>query len=113
MGRHLRAANSVLMDGMRRSAAAKCPAAGDEEEKGALAPAEDAEACPGPGAGDDLASYQPPKRAKIGCTEADTAKPSVAAAAAGAVAGPLPNTAALQALTGAMDKLEALFRWKE
>ena len=33
-------------------------------------------------------------------------------AAAGAVAGPLPNTAALQALTGAMDKLEALFRCK-
>jgi len=44
------------MVGMRLSAAAKCPAAGDEEEKGALAPVEDAEACPGPGAGDDLAS---------------------------------------------------------
>lgn len=37
----------------------------------------------------------------------------MAAVAAGAVAGPLPNMAALQALTGAMDKLEALFRWKE
>lgn len=56
MGRHLRAANSVLMVEMRRSATAKCPAAGDEEEKGALAPAEDAEAGPGPGAGDDAAS---------------------------------------------------------
>ena len=39
-------------------------------------------------------------------------KPSVAPAAAGAVVG-LPNTAGLQALTGAMDKLEALLRSKE
>ncbi|CAD6203608.1 unnamed protein product [Miscanthus lutarioriparius] len=97
----------------RRSAAAKRPAAtGEEEEKGAPAtPAEDAAA--GSRAGDDVASSQPPKRAKVGCTEADTAKPSVAPAAAGAVAGPLPNTAGLQALTGAMDKLEALLRSKE
>lgn len=35
------------------------------------------------------------------------------AAAAGAVAGPLPDTAGLQALTGAMDKLEALLRSRE
>jgi hypothetical protein len=35
------------------------------------------------------------------------------APAAGAVAGPLPNTVGLQALTGAMDKLEALLRSKE
>ena len=33
-------------------------------------------------------------------------------AVGGGDAGPLPNTAALQALTGAMDKLEALFRCK-
>ena len=45
--------------------------------------------------------------------EADTAKPSVAPAEVGTVAGPLPNTAGLQALTGAMDKLEALLRLKE
>lgn len=52
----------------RRSAAAKRPAAGEEEEKGAPAspapaPAENAAA--GPGAGDDVASSQPPKRAKV------------------------------------------------
>jgi hypothetical protein len=53
----------------RRSAAAKRPAAGEEEEeKGAPAtpapaPAEDAAA--GPGAGDDVASSQPPKRVKV------------------------------------------------
>lgn len=45
-------------------------------------------------------------------------KPSAAAAgaetaAAGAVAGSLPDTAGLQALTGAMDKLEALLRSRE
>ncbi|CAD6203404.1 unnamed protein product [Miscanthus lutarioriparius] len=101
----------------RRSAAAKRPAAtGEEEEKGAPAtpaPALAEDAAAGSGAGDDVASSQPPKRAKVGCTEADTAKPSVAPAAAGAVAGPLPNTAGLQALTGAMDKLEALLRSKE
>ncbi|AQL06710.1 AAA-type ATPase family protein [Zea mays] len=99
----------------RRSAAAKRSAAVVEEEKGSLAspalePAEDAPA--GLGAGDDVASSQPPKRAKVGCTESDTAKPSVAPAA-GAVAGPLPNTAGLQARTGAMDKLEAFLKSKE
>ncbi|ONL97962.1 AAA-type ATPase family protein [Zea mays] len=99
----------------RRSAAAKRPAAG-EEDKGApaspaSAPAENAGA--GPRAGDDVASSQPPKRAKVGCTEADTEKPLVAPAEVGTVAGPLPNTAGLQALTGAMDKLEALLRPKE
>ncbi|AQK76450.1 hypothetical protein ZEAMMB73_Zm00001d018549 [Zea mays] len=77
----------------------------------ASAPAENAGA--GPRAGDDVASLQPPKRAKVGCTEADTAKPSMAPAEVGTVAGPLPNTAGLQALTGAMDKLEALLRPKE
>jgi hypothetical protein len=35
------------------------------------------------------------------------------AAAAGGVAGTLPDTAGLQALTGAMDKLEALLRSRE
>ena len=34
-------------------------------------------------------------------------------AAAGAVPGPRPDTAGLQALTGAMDKLEALLRSRE
>jgi hypothetical protein len=52
----------------RRSAAAKRSAAVVEEEKGSLAspplePAEDAPA--GLGAGDDVASSQPPKRAKV------------------------------------------------
>ncbi|KAG2540841.1 hypothetical protein PVAP13_9NG584900 [Panicum virgatum] len=100
----------------RRSAAAKRPAvaaaAEEEEEKGAAAsPAE------GAGAGDGVASSsQTPKRAKVAGAEADIAKPSAAeagAAAAGAVAGPLPDTAGLQALTGAMDKLEALLRSRE
>jgi hypothetical protein len=49
----------------------------------------------------------------VGCTEADTTKPLVAPAEVGTVAGPLPNTAGLEALTGAMDKLEALLRPKE
>ncbi|EER92288.1 hypothetical protein BDA96_01G399000 [Sorghum bicolor] len=100
----------------RRSAAAKRPAAGEEQEdKGAPAspaPAPTEDPAAGPGAADDVASSQPPKRAKVGCAEADTVKPSVAPAAAGAVVG-LPNTAGLQALTGAMDKLEALLRSKE
>ncbi|XP_025792636.1 uncharacterized protein LOC112873794 isoform X2 [Panicum hallii] len=105
----------------RRSAAAKRPAAAaaaaeEEEEKGVAespAPA----AADGEGTGDGVASSsQPPKRAKVAGAEADIAKPSAAeagAAAAGAVAGPLPDTAGLQALTGAMDKLEALLRSRE
>ncbi|CAN6306673.1 unnamed protein product [Urochloa humidicola] len=110
----------------RRSAAAKRPAAAaaeEEEEKGsaaspAPAPAEDAAA--GAGAGDEVASSsQAPKRAKVVGAEADIAKPPRPAAdeaetaAAGAVAGTLPDTGGLQALTGAMDKLEALLRSRE
>ncbi|CAL4914346.1 unnamed protein product [Urochloa decumbens] len=111
----------------RRSAAAKRPAAAaaaeEEEEKGSVAspapaPAEDAAA--GAGAGDEVgvaSSSQPPKRAKVAGAEADIAKQPAAAedgaAAAGAVAGTLPDTAGLQALTGAMDKLEALLRSRE
>ncbi|CAN6320024.1 unnamed protein product [Urochloa humidicola] len=108
----------------RRSAAAKRPAAAaaaEEEEKGsaaspAPAPAEDAAA--GAGAGDEVASSsQAPKRAKVAGEEADIAKPAAAdeagTAAAGAVAGTLPDTGGLQALTGAMDKLEALLRSRE
>ncbi|KAG2551995.1 hypothetical protein PVAP13_9KG440100 [Panicum virgatum] len=105
----------------RRSAAAKRPAvaaAEEEEEKGAAAsPApQPAEGAAG-GAGDGVASSsQPPKRAKVAGADADIAKPSAAeagAAAAGAVPGPRPDTAGLQALTGAMDKLEALLRSRE
>ncbi|RLN39141.1 hypothetical protein C2845_PM01G14810 [Panicum miliaceum] len=104
----------------RRSAAAKRPAAEaaseEEEEKGAAAspaPAPAEGAAGGAGAGDGVASSsQPPKRAKVAGAEADIAKPSAAEAGA-AVAGPLPDTARLQALTGAMDKLEALLRSRE
>ena len=97
----------------RRSAAAKRSAAVVEEEKGSLAspalePAEDAPA--GLGAGDDVASSQPPKRAKV---RIFFHSPFTWAPAAGAVAGPLPNTAGLQARTGAMDKLEAFLKSKE
>ena len=37
----------------------------------------------------------------------------MAPAEVGTVAGPLPNTAGLEALTGAMDKLETVLRPKE
>ncbi|KAF8728649.1 hypothetical protein HU200_017918 [Digitaria exilis] len=110
----------------RRSSAAKRPAsaaaaAAEEEEspKGAAASPAPAEGAEGTGAGGEVASSsQPPKRAKVAGAEADIAKPSAVAAeaeaaAAGAVAGPLPDTAGLQALTGAMDKLEALLRSRE
>jgi hypothetical protein len=53
----------------RRSAAAKRPAAGEEQEdKGAPAspaPAPTEDPAAGPGAADDVASSQPPKRAKV------------------------------------------------
>ncbi|KAF8721067.1 hypothetical protein HU200_023482 [Digitaria exilis] len=109
----------------RRSSAAKRPAAASAEEeespKGAAASPAPAEGAEGAGAGGEVASSsQPPKRAKVAGAETDIAKPSAAAAeaeaaaaAASAVAGPLPDTAGLQALTGAMDKLEALLRSRE
>ncbi|KAL6648178.1 hypothetical protein ACP70R_012402 [Stipagrostis hirtigluma subsp. patula] len=98
----------------RRSAAAKRPA-GEEEDKGAATPA------PAPAeasAGDGVASTQPPKRAKVASAEPDSTKSAAAAEAAEAVTadgvtGALPDTAGLQALTGAMDKLEALLRSRE
>ncbi|KAL6902168.1 hypothetical protein ACP4OV_005044 [Aristida adscensionis] len=102
----------------RRSAAAKRPAGQAEEDKGAATPApvSPVEAS----AGDGVASTQPPKRAKVASAEPDSAKSASTAAAAEAeaaeavsadgVAGPVPDTAGLQALTGAMDKLEALLR---
>ncbi|XP_062215625.1 uncharacterized protein LOC133916121 [Phragmites australis] len=93
----------------RRSAAAKRPAG---EEKGAASPAP----APAEAAGDEVASSQPPKCAKVASAEPASAKSAAAAAeavSAGGVAGPLPDTAGLQALTGAMDKLEALLRSRE
>ncbi|TVU47078.1 hypothetical protein EJB05_06658, partial [Eragrostis curvula] len=102
----------------RRSSAAKRPA-GQEEDKSASpapAPAEQAAAAE---AGDDVAAAQPPKRAKVASVEADGPKEAPAdaevpeAVAPGGVAGTLPDTAGLQALTGAMDKLEALLRSRE
>ncbi|WVZ56910.1 hypothetical protein U9M48_007376 [Paspalum notatum var. saurae] len=106
----------------RRSAAAKRPATAaveGDDEKGAPvspapAPAEEEAAPPPSGAGDEAAPSQPPKRAKVAGAEADIGKPPAAADAAGGTgAGPLPDTAGLQALTGAMDKLEALLRTRE
>ncbi|GJN07900.1 hypothetical protein PR202_ga25773 [Eleusine coracana subsp. coracana] len=107
----------------RRSAAAKRPAGQEETEEGkssspAPAPAPADQAAPA-GAGDEVAAAQPPKRAKVARPEAEGPKEATAdveaaeADASGGVAGKMPDTAGLHALTGAMDKLEALLRSRD
>ncbi|GJN31453.1 hypothetical protein PR202_gb19853 [Eleusine coracana subsp. coracana] len=105
----------------RRSAAAKRPAGQEETEEGkssSPAPAPADQAAPA-GAGDEVAAAQPPKRAKVARPETDGPKEAMAdveaaeADASGGVAGKMPDTAGLHALTGAMDKLEALLRSRD
>uniref|UniRef100_A0A0E0NUX4 AAA+ ATPase domain-containing protein n=1 Tax=Oryza rufipogon TaxID=4529 RepID=A0A0E0NUX4_ORYRU len=112
----------------RRSAAAKRPAAEEdqEEEKAAAAPAP-AAAAAGEGAGAPAsAGRRPAKRGKAVAVEVDSGKEDEEAASASGVASaadatpvvvggggaavPPLDTAGLQALTGAVDRLEAILR---
>ncbi|KAL5218989.1 hypothetical protein ABZP36_019673 [Zizania latifolia] len=104
----------------RRSAAAKRPAEeeGEKEEKVSPAPAtaaataEEEEAAAA--AASSSSGRRPAKRAMVVATEADSGKDAAAAAAAATTtvgeAVPPLDTAGLQALTGAVDRLEAVLR---
>uniref|UniRef100_A0A0E0GM96 AAA+ ATPase domain-containing protein n=1 Tax=Oryza nivara TaxID=4536 RepID=A0A0E0GM96_ORYNI len=110
----------------RRSAAAKRPAAEEDQEEEKAAPAA-AAAAAGEGAGAPAsAGRRPAKRGKAVAAEVDSGKEDEEAASASGVASaadatpvvvggggaavPPLDTAGLQALTGAVDRLEAILR---
>uniref|UniRef100_A0A0E0D0C2 FHA domain-containing protein n=1 Tax=Oryza meridionalis TaxID=40149 RepID=A0A0E0D0C2_9ORYZ len=111
----------------RRSAAAKRPAAEEDQEEEKAAAAAPAAAAAGEGAGAPAsAGRRPAKRGKAVAAEVDCGKEDEEAASASVVASaadatpvvvggggaavPPLDTAGLQALTGAVDRLEAILR---
>ncbi|KQK21732.1 uncharacterized protein LOC100841766 [Brachypodium distachyon] len=105
----------------RRSAAAKRPADGEAEEEVKGSPPPPEQAGPEPAEAQTSGGRRAGKRAKVAAVEEDTTKATATATAGAAadgaeaavVGGPTvapPDTTGLQALTGAMDRLEAFLR---